>query len=123
MAPGGFAQSPSAGNQEHGAHHPPAAGDVPAAVPVQPKGTPGGAAQSGGQSGQGSQGGMMGQGMMGQGGTMCMRDMMSMMRNMMTMMSAQSGMTASNVESRIASLKTHLRSPTMPAMESFRRCH
>ena len=36
-------------------------------------------------------------------------EMMSMMRNMMTMMSAQSGMMASNIEGRIASLKTELK--------------
>jgi len=53
--------------------------------------------------------GMMGQdrpaGMMGRD----TNEMMSMMRNMMTMMSAQSGMMASNIEGRIASLKTELK--------------
>jgi hypothetical protein len=38
-----------------------------------------------------------------------MKEMMSMMRNMMTMMSAHSGMMASNVEGRIAGLKTELK--------------
>lgn len=37
-----------------------------------------------------------------------MKQMMSMMRNMMTMMSAETGMMSSNVEGRIASLKTEL---------------
>lgn len=38
-----------------------------------------------------------------------MNQMMSMMRNMMTMMGAQSGMMSSNVEGRIASLRTELK--------------
>ncbi len=73
----------------------------------------GGAAGTAGQSGAGA---MMGQSCMGgtasqsgATGMMCMRDMMSMMRSMMTMMGAQSGMTASNVEGRIAALKTELK--------------
>ena len=88
------ASPPSGTDQDHSAHHPPAAGEAPAASPTQPSGR---------------QGGMMGQGMMGQGGMMGMQDMMSMMRNMMTMMSAQSGMMAANVEGRIASLKSELK--------------
>jgi hypothetical protein len=48
---------------------------------------------------------------MGQGRQMGtdMTQMMSMMRNMMTMMGAQSGMMSSNVEGRVASLKTELK--------------
>jgi hypothetical protein len=38
-----------------------------------------------------------------------MNQMMSMMRNMMTMMGAQSGMMSSNVEGRIASLRTEIK--------------
>ncbi len=126
--------SQPSGEQDHEAHHP-AATQGPAAASNQPSGTQAQTPQSGpgGMMGPGmmdrpgmmSQGSMMGQdgtGMMGQscmtGGTtgqgnssgmMCMRDMMSMMRSMMSMMGAQSGMMASNVEGRIASLKTELK--------------
>lgn len=53
--------------------------------------------------------GMMGED--GQAGMMSgnMKQMMSMMRNMMAMMSAESGMMASHVEGRIASLKSELK--------------
>ena len=74
------------------------------------------AGQSGGQGthhpGPGAAGmpmGMMGED--GQAGMMSgnMKQMMSMMRNMMAMMSAESGMMASHVEGRIASLKSELK--------------
>lgn len=97
MAPGGFAQtaSPSIGaDEDHSAHHPPATSEAPAAAPSQPGGMPKG------MMSQDGAGGMM-------GGDM--RQMMSMMRDMMTMMSAQGGMMTSNVEGRVASLKTELK--------------
>lgn len=103
-APSGFAQTsppPAQTDQDHSAHHPGASTEgAPAAAPA-----PGPAAAHSGQTPMG----MMGQrgkaGMMG-GDT---KQMMSMMRNMMSMMSAQSGMMSSNVEGRIASLKTDLK--------------
>ena len=103
------ASPPSGTDQDHSAHHPPAAGEAPAASPTQPSGRQGGMMGQNGMMGQSGPSGMMGQGMMGQGGMMGMQDMMSMMRNMMTMMSAQSGMMAANVEGRIASLKSELK--------------
>jgi hypothetical protein len=96
-APAGFAQTaspPTAEDKDHGAHHPPAASEAPSPAPSQPSGMPMG------MIGQGGPTGMM-------GGNM--KEMMSRMRDMMTMMSAQSGMMASNVEGRIASLKTELK--------------
>jgi hypothetical protein len=90
--PAGFAQTPSAraqSDEDHSAHHPGASAETtpPAAGPaaVRPGGMP-----------MGMTGGDMNQ-------------MMSMMRNMMTMMGAQSGMMSSNVEGRIASLRTELK--------------
>jgi hypothetical protein len=59
-------------------------------------GSPGMMGQNGGPGTMGMMGGDMAQ-------------MMAMMRNMMSMMSAQSGMMASDVEGRIASLKTELK--------------
>lgn len=87
-----FAQFASAADeQDHGAHHPPAASEAPPAPPA-PSGE-----MSNGMMGKDGQRGMM----MGRD----MKDMMSMMRDMMGMMSAQ----ASNIETRIASLKTELK--------------
>jgi hypothetical protein len=89
-ASSGFAQTPGEGDENHSSRHPKAATEAPAAS-AQPAETP-----KGMMSQDGSGGMMMGRDM---------KDMMSMMRDMMnTMMSAQS----SNVEARIASLKTEL---------------
>lgn len=105
MASGGFAQtspSPGGADENHSAHHPKAAAEAPAApAPAQSS-----EAQSTETSkvmkGPGGSGGMM----MGRD----MKEMMSMMRDMMNMMmSAQGGMMASNVEGRIATLKTELK--------------
>lgn len=89
IPPAGFAQTvspPTAADEDHGAHHPPAAGEAPSPAPSQPSGMPMG------MMGQGGPTGMM-------GGDM--KEMMSRMRDMMTMMSAQSGMMASNVEEEL----------------------
>ncbi|HVY15799.1 MAG TPA: Spy/CpxP family protein refolding chaperone [Rhodopila sp.] len=83
--------------EDGSAHHPEAgAADPSAGAPCQSAPC------------QGAPIGMMGQ--RGQGGMMFgdMHRMMSMMRGMMTMMSAQSGMMTSNVEGRIASLRSEL---------------
>ncbi len=96
-APAGFAQTvspPTGVDEDHSAHHPPAASELPTPPPTQPSGMPMG------MMGQDRPAGMMGSDT---------NEMMSMMRNMMTMMSAQSGMMASNIEGRIASLKTELK--------------
>lgn len=103
ISPAALAQAtspPSQADQDHSAHHPPADAGDGAAEPQPGRATPG-------MMGQSGQGGMMG----GQGGMMNgnMRQMMSMMHNMMMMMSAQSGMMTSNVEGRIAGLKTELK--------------
>lgn len=100
LAPAGFAQTspPSPTDQDHNAHHP--AEGAPAATPTPgPTSAPSAGAPKG-MMGQRGQAGMMG------GDT---KQMMSMMRNMMTMMSADTGMMLSNVEGRIASLKTELK--------------
>ena len=110
-ASGVYAQNasppPSGADQNHSAHHPPAAGEAPAASPIRPSGRPGGMMGQNGMMDQSGPSGMMGRD--SPGAVMDMKDMMSMMRNMMNMMSAQSGMMTSNVEGRIASLKTELK--------------
>ncbi len=88
FTPAGFAQTPG---EDHDAHHPPAAAEVPAA-PMQPG--------SMGMMQQDRPPGVMGRDT---------EEMMSMMRTMMSMMSAQTGMMGSNVEGRIASLKVELK--------------
>jgi hypothetical protein len=91
-ASAGFAQTPPApaqSDQDHNAHHPAASTETPSAS------APAAARAVG-----------MPMGMTGGGD---MNQMMSMMRNMMTMMGAQSGMMSSNVEGRIASLRTELK--------------
>jgi hypothetical protein len=94
-ASSGFAQAPGEGDQNHSSHHPRAAAEAPAA-PSQSAETPKG------MMGQDGSGGMM----MGRD----MKEMMSMMRDMMNMMmGAQGGMMTSNVEGRIATLKTELK--------------
>ncbi len=80
-------------DEDHDAHHP-ADSAVTPPTPSPSRGMPMG------MPGRGGQAGMM-------GGDM--KQMMSMMRSMMTMMSAESGMMASHVEGRIASLKTELK--------------
>mgnify|MGYP005816857899 CR=1 FL=1 len=87
-----FAQTTTPAGQsdeDHAAHHP--GGKPPAAMPSDemPMGTMGRDGQAGMMAGD-------------------MKQMMSMMRSMMTMMSAESGMMASHVEGRIASLKSEL---------------
>lgn len=91
-----FAQkTPPAGqaDEDHSADHPQSSAEKPPAAPPL----------------QGMPMGMMGQS--GQPGITPgdMRQMMSMMRGMMTMMSAESGMMASDVEGRIATLKSELK--------------
>lgn len=113
LMPAGFAQAPSPPpaqtDQDHSAHHPGTNGEA-AHGPSRTK------KQSGGTST-----GTMGQ--RGQGAMMDgdMKKMMSMMRGMMTMMSARSGMMASNIEGRIASLKTELKvtDTQLPQWNSF----
>jgi hypothetical protein len=81
------AAPPSQSEQEHSAHHPgTTAGGAPA--PITPL----------------AQTNQAPVGMMGD-----MRSMMSMMRNMQTMMGAQSGMMMSDVEGRLAALKTEVK--------------
>jgi hypothetical protein len=96
-APAAFAQgsaTPAQTDQDHSAHHPGSDKEQGAKGPShKPR-----AAKRGEMGMMGDRGMMSGD--MGQ--------MMSMMRGMMTMMSARSGMMASHVEGRIASLKTEL---------------
>jgi hypothetical protein len=95
--PAGLAQTAAPSDQDHSAHHPASA---PTSAPSDkaPMGMMG--KDKGDMMGKAGGAGMM-------GGDM--KEMMSMMRNMMTMMSAHSGMMASNVEGRIAGLKTELK--------------
>jgi hypothetical protein len=93
MASVGFAQSGVPADEDHAAHHPPAA-----AAPAQSAPHPG-RMPTGTMSRDGQHGMMDGD----------MRQMMAMMRQMMTMMSAHSGMMTPNAEGRIASLKAELK--------------
>jgi hypothetical protein len=101
--PAGLAQSStteSPSDQDHSAHHPGAKEGAPAPKPAPGPGSKESGGMPMGKMGQGGPAGMM-------GGDM--KQMMPMMRDMMTMMSAQTGMMASHVEGRIASLKTELK--------------
>jgi len=108
IGPVSFAQTgspPAQSEQDHEAHHPPATAQAPTPPAAQPGGMSGMMGRNGSPGMMGQNGGPGTMGMMGGD----MAQMMAMMRNMMSMMSAQSGMMASDVEGRIASLKTELK--------------